>query len=92
MCLKTCAVTYAVLLLCGLHAIAQVPEAKKGKSFEIKDSYGTVVLNNESPTRFIEGIKLTMPKEVAEKADVIGLSVTDGSMMWPIRQKQNLRD
>lgn len=160
--LKTCAVTCAVLLFCGLHAIAQVPAAKKGKSFEIKDSYGTliyegsvlrndkedsfeyvveklslrfdptaktnstkaialkelvlvatkkpeggkgpykvlhrdkkpvsVVLNNESPTGIIEVIKLTMPKEVAEKADVIGLSVTDGSMMWPIRQKQNFRD
>lgn len=50
------------------------------------------MLNNESPTETIEGIKLTMPNEVAEKADVIGLSVTDGSMMWPIRQKQNLRD
>ncbi len=70
------------------------PEGGKGpyKLLHRDKKSVSVTLNSETPSGTIENIKLTIPKEVADKADVIGLNVSDGTMLWPIRQMQNLRD
>jgi hypothetical protein len=36
----------------------------------------------------LEKIKLVLTKEFVEKADQIGLSLTDGKLLWPIRMAE----
>lgn len=45
----------------------------------------TIVLTEDSPTATLEKIKLVLTKESVERADVIGLSLSDGKMLWPIK-------
>ena len=44
----------------------------------------TIVLTEGSPTATLEKIKLVLTKESVEKADHVGLGLTDGKLLWPI--------
>jgi hypothetical protein len=43
-----------------------------------------IVLNASSPTATLENIKYFLPKEIVEKADHVGLVITDGELALPM--------
>lgn len=45
----------------------------------------TFVLTEGSPTATLEKIKLVLTKESVGKADHVGLALTDGKLLWPIK-------
>jgi len=48
----------------------------------------TIVLTEDSPTATLEKIKLVLTKESVGKSDHVGLSLTDGKLLWPIRMAE----
>jgi hypothetical protein len=48
----------------------------------------TIVLSEASPTGTLEKIKLVLPKESVDKADHVGLGLSDGKLLWPIKMAE----
>lgn len=64
----------------------QRPQSGEGswkRIFEQTQKTG-YVLTLTSPKATITNLVFTIPKEVVEQADHVGLSVTDGKFLWPI--------
>ena len=47
----------------------------------------TLVLTKAAPTATLEKVKLVVTQDVHDQADHVGLSVTNGKLLWPIREE-----
>ena len=45
------------------------------------------VLHTSAPTLTIKEVSFTVPKDVVDKADSVGLTVTDGKILWPFAEE-----
>ena len=45
-----------------------------------------IVLTPSNPSAEVAGISFTLPKEIVDRADYVGLALVDEKLMWPLSQ------